>query len=888
MNGGCDDMNKQETDAMINKIHFVIENYKENFKQIDEEERYKWEAIGWYKQHWDIQAKDFAAMLEEAFGKTYNLLSSGMYFARKVIVEFAQDHPEDVRALFVMLHDETLSLEERYTAFRMKAEERLKELQKTDSKVKKHDQDLRAIMLYLTFEYPEKYYLFKSTMFDSFSDRVGFMQMKSEQKSAVWKAESFMQLCEIVLEEVKKDEELIELSKARLDESCYQDEALHLLTMDTIYYGSSYTEDTEVYWPLLEEYNPNLTKEDWKRFLTEIEMPDHPSPMQMLKALMQEKGEATCKRLSAVYGGNPSRYVGCSVNLGKRAKKFFNLPPCMDGEQERYFPIPFLGRYVVEDGAKNYSYKIRPELHEALKELDLSGCYLYVTSEEDDMDTISNNKAVGLNTILYGPPGTGKTYNTAIYAVAICDGKDIEEVNEWDYEKIMDRYRTLITEERIAFTTFHQSYGYEDFIEGIKPVMPSEEDTSNDVQYKVKSGVFKRFCERANRPLAMKKEDYGVCDNPTIWKVSLHGTGDNPVRTECLKNGHIRIGIYSEDNPFTSRVENSFINRMKIGDIVLSCYTESTIDAIGVITGDFELRNDYADYPLLRKVNWIVKGIQEDILSINGGAKMTLAAIHGMPRISLEDVYKIIEKYSPTHETGVTQKKENYVFIIDEINRGNISKIFGELITLIEESKRAGKLEAASAILPYSQKPFSVPQNVYIIGTMNTADRSIALMDTALRRRFSFVEMLPDTQVLVENGVDKIKVDDENSIDIGKMLDTINQRITYLYDREHTIGHAFFMKLHEDASLEKLAEIFEKSIIPLLQEYFYEDYQKIQLVLGDNAKSDAAYQFIQAKKTKANDIFKGAASLDLDLPEYSYSINKNAFNEAQSYIQIYE
>ena len=131
-------------------------------------------------------------------------------------------------------------------------------------------------------------------------------------------------------------------------------------------------------------------------------------------------------------------------------------------------------------------------------------------------------------------------------------------------------------------------------------------------------------------------------------------------------------------------------------------------------------------------------------------------------------------------------------------------------------------------------------------------------------------------------------VDDENSIDIAKMLDTINQRITYLYDREHTIGHAFFMKLREDASLEKLAEIFEKSIIPLLQEYFYEDYQKIQLVLGDNAKSDAAYQFIQAKETKANDIFKGAVSLDLDLPEYSYSINKNAFNEAQSYIQIYE
>ena len=189
---------------------------------------------------------------------------------------------------------------------------------------------------------------------------------------------------------------------------------------------------------------------------------------------------------------------------------------------------------------------------------------------------------------------------------------------------------------------------------------------------------------------------------------------------------------------------------------------------------------------------------------------MTLAAVHGLPRVSLEDVYQIIEKYSPISEMGITQKKENYVFIIDEINRGNISKIFGELITLIEDSKRAGRKEEASAILPYSGKKFSVPQNVYIIGTMNTADRSIALMDTALRRRFSFVEMMPDTGCL-ENIV-------VEGINIAKVLDVINKRITYLYDREHTIGHAFFMKLHEEPTMEKLAEIFEKSIIPLLQE----------------------------------------------------------------------
>ena len=1001
---------------ILEKIQFVIKNYKENFKKIDEEERYKWEAIGWYKKYWDINADDFAAMLANAFGKTHNLLSSGMYFAHKVLIEFAQDYPEEARALFKNLHNETLHLEERYHTFRARFEERLKELQKINPKVKKHDQDLRAIMLYLTFEYPEKYYLFKATMFDDFSKRIGFIQQKPERNSAVWKADSFMDLCDIILEEVKKDKELITMSKARLDESCYQDEALHLLTMDIVYYGSQcsawlltwnpsnwewkdfdewcdgtqngekyvmrwtcqskkpkvgdhvflmksgeqprgvmahgyvvkpayealhydsekaaegimnngidvefdwiqnvnnneamlqqdylkeqYPEqswspmasgiaiDDNIllglakdwknlinekikYWPSLEEYNPNLTKEDWKSFLTEIEMPNHSSTMQMLKALMELGGEATCKKLASTYGGNPTRYVGCSVSLGKRAKKFFKLAPCMDDEQERYFSIPFLGRYVVEDGVKNYSYKIRLELHEALKEIDLSDCYLYVISEEENMKA-------GLNTILYGPPGTGKTYNTAIYAVAICDKLEIATVKGWQYEKVMERYKELLAEERVAFTTFHQSYGYEDFIEGIKPVMISDEDASGDVQYSVKSGIFKRFCERAKRPLTMKKEDYGVCDNPTIWKVSLQGTGDNPVRKECLENGHIRIGIYSEGDLRTSRVENSFINKMKIGDIVLSCYTESTIDAIGVITGDFEHRNEYTEYPLLRKVNWIVKGIQEDILSINGGAKMTLAAVHGLPRVSLEDVYQIIEKYSPISEMGITQKKENYVFIIDEINRGNISKIFGELITLIEDSKRAGRKEEASAILPYSGKKFSVPQNVYIIGTMNTADRSIALMDTALRRRFSFVEMMPDTGCL-ENIV-------VEGINIAKVLDVINKRITYLYDREHTIGHAFFMKLHEEPTMEKLAEIFEKSIIPLLQEYFYEDYQKIQLVLGDNAKSDMAYKFIQENETKVKEIFKGAVNLDLDLPEYNYIINKNSFSKPQSYIEIY-
>ena len=193
----------------------------------------------------------------------------------------------------------------------------------------------------------------------------------------------------------------------------------------------------------------------------------------------------------------------------------------------------------------------------------------------------------------------------------------------------------------------------------------------------------------------------------------------------------------------------------------------------------------------------------------------------------MSDVFKIINKYEPI-ASGMETRKDNFVFIIDEINRGNISKIFGELITLIEETKRVGKAEGMQTLLPYSMKPFGVPENVYIIGTMNTADRSIATIDTALRRRFEFKEMLPDADVVAGISV--------GNLSIKELLSRMNRRITVLYDREHTIGHAYFMPLRDDNSVEKLAEIFKNKVIPLLQEYFYEDCEKIRLVLGDNQK----------------------------------------------------
>lgn len=253
---------------------------------------------------------------------------------------------------------------------------------------------------------------------------------------------------------------------------------------------------------------------------------------------------------------------------------------------------------------------------------------------------------------------------------------------------------------------------------------------------------------------------------------------------------------------------------------------------------------------------------------------MTLSSVYRL-KLSLSDVMSIVSKYAPDADE-VQANGRNYVFIIDEINRGNISKIFGELITLIEPTKRIGQIEGTSVKLPYSKKLFGVPDNVYLIGTMNTADRSIATIDTALRRRFQFREMQPDPDVL-----EGVFVED---ISIKELLQRMNLKISALYDREHTIGHAYFTVLKNNPTIEALASVFENNIIPLLQEYFYEDYEKIRLVLGDNNKPERSEQFITKDSTDFSELF-GNTDFDMD-DTFRYEINPSAFDNIEAYRYI--
>lgn len=852
------DLSKQ---SIFDKVSEIIKAYKDDFATRDKEERYKWQAVGTYKKVWNIDAPNFSPMLSSAFRDTANLLRSGNYYPYKMLNIFAEKEPETVRSLFKILYDDSLPFEERCSKFREEFEKYFK------PQGLNHYQDLHAISVYLTCEYPEKYYIYKYSIIKEFIKQIEYECDSIDAMSDSEKMELLLELYNTVLEVVVKDDELKEISMERLDDTCYQDEAFHMLTHDVIYFGSKY-KAKEIYWPTLEEYDPGITVEMWKEILSDKTLtPDE--MLDILAKMLKIGGESTCYHMAEVYGKTHNYYNAMGSNFGKRVKERYNLPDCYDSEYDRmrYYTIPFVGRDIVEGDKTHYSWKLRDELKEALEEMDL-------TARVND----NNKKEFDKNIILYGPPGTGKTYNTAIYAVAIIENKSLEEVSFENYSDVLSRYNEYKQQGKIEFTTFHQSYGYEEFIEGIKPIITEKADESTEVIYDVLPGVFKAFCDKIVVPEIKESAEMELNDYPTVWKVSLEGTGDNPTRKECLDNNHIRIGYDECGEDATQVIENQeigysvlnrFINEMSVGDLIISCYTASTIDAIGVVTGEYEWHPEYDAYKRLRKVNWLVKGINENIVKINDGKKLSNPTVHRV-NIPLNDVMELVKKYSP--EVIETENKGNYVFIIDEINRGNISKILGELITLIEPSKRIGQPEEMQAQLPYSQKPFGVPDNVYIIGTMNTADRSIAAIDTALRRRFSFKEMLPQADVL-----DGIEVE---GISVSGMLEKMNKRIEVLYDREHTVGHAYFMPLKDDNSIEMLAEIFRNKILPLLQEYFYEDYDKIMLVLGDNQKTDEP-KFIVKDSVDETELF--GEDTDIIEDAYKYTINEDAFAKIEAY-----
>ncbi|HEG8361570.1 TPA: AAA family ATPase [Campylobacter jejuni] len=423
------------------------------------------------------------------------------------------------------------------------------------------------------------------------------------------------------------------------------------------------------------------------------------------------------------------------------------------------------------------------------------------TFSKDDFkiikDNINNN--ISLNQILYGSPGTGKTYHTIDKALEIISKEEKIQIPSEDdrinRKKIFDEY---VKNGQIVFTTFHQSYGYEEFVEGIKPIIDNDEN-SQEVKYDVKDGIFKELCDKSlkNYILSMQNENEIDLDK-LIFEFA------NYINQDFLNKGN----------------EFPLENKVSIKKILLNFKDEYRSFSLGgsikspqSLTIDI-IKRDYLNFKNKKILSFKdIKPKYDSQSDYHGNA------------IYYFMFYNKLKEFENIQNEKFKIKKEilkSYIIIIDEINRGNVSKIFGELITLIEPSKRIGEKEELKVTLPYSGKEFGVPKNVYIIGTMNTADRSITSLDTALRRRFEFIEMMPD--------VSKLSMDCEG-INLQELLKAINTRIEYLLDREKTIGHAFFISVE---NLEDLKKVFKNKIIPLLQEYFYNDYALINAVLNKN------------------------------------------------------
>ena len=531
--------------------------------------------------------------------------------------------------------------------------------------------------------------------------------------------------------------------------------------------------------------------------------------------------------------------------------------------------------------------------------LDIQG-FLWIALDENAISQLATATSTStdegakapmpVNLILYGPPGTGKTHSTAAEAVDLC-GEPVPE----DRTTLMDVYQRLLAAGRIEFVTFHQSMSYEDFVEGRQPVTGSDEEVekpSAGFRLETVPGIFRRIAKRAETSRGRSADDDAITiKGRQVFKMSI-GEANNPedahlfeealdgeytllgwddidwsdvkyaeqeaIIEECKAHGHKDVDARSG----AVQMPSIFRNEVRQGDIVIVSKGNSLFRAIGEFTGDYDFHpRPGGGYAHRRAVRWHWTDRQGVAVSEIYTRQFSRKSIYWLDVNELN--IPALERYINSQQSGASAEPEPFVLIIDEINRANISKVFGELITLLEPDKRLGQPNALKVRLPYSGDEFGVPSNLHILATMNTADRSIALLDTALRRRFKFREMMPDASILGE-------VARMCELDLPQILKTLNERIEYLYDREHQIGHAYFTGCKERKDVDA---VMRDSVIPLLAEYFFEDWGKIAAVLGDSASHDGPVtgKFLKRSVVEAP---PGLADGD-DLPRFRWEVRSD-------------
>ena len=449
---------------------------------------------------------------------------------------------------------------------------------------------------------------------------------------------------------------------------------------------------------------------------------------------------------------------------------------------------------------------------EKLRDESFQGIEAPATNETKDA-AFSPKMTTPLNQILYGPPGTGKTFITPALTLAILLGKPLADIeghygpNQKALQQALAGYQA---QGQTEFVTFHQAFGYEDFVEGIKPY----EKENDQLGYRVEDGVFKRMCRQARQAWLA-----AVSGQPAPVALQLVAADFDELYERFVEDLRVRLQQGSQPQLTT---------RQGMPVEVTAVDTDGTLTLIHLNSAQFKhrvapkwIRQIYDTYASVDEI----KKVYEELRRLGGpNASLQWAIFNALKLFEQQATAPVAETADTTPQTIDIPR---FVLVIDEINRGNVANIFGELITLLETDKRAGEDNELTVTLPYSKQSFSIPPNLYLLGTMNTADRSVEALDTALRRRFSFTEMQPDAQVLRDNVGDYGVVE---GVDVARILEALNSRLEQLLDRDHCLGHALLLRVQ---SLGDLRAAFRRNILPLLQEYFFGDWGKIGLVLGE-------------------------------------------------------
>ncbi|MBQ2972123.1 MAG: EVE domain-containing protein [Ruminococcus sp.] len=785
---------------MINVERFneILVEFKKDFPgEHWKGEKYKWKAVKCFQDNWDIDAPDFLEMFLKATSKTYNLLASMRNYPRAMIKAFAEKEPETVKSMFIDLYDESVDLSTRVEKF-VDESEKLRE-KYDDGTWKNHYQGPNPISTYLWLRYPDKYYIYKYSEYKATALKLG-----SEYSPTIGKKktiDSFVggkKLYDEVCELLQKDDEMKAILKSVLTEDCYDDPYLKTLTIDFGFYISRYLDkassatDKDGWWPSLEYFNPNLSKDDWKKYILEIEKPNHPVPMQMLKAMLELNGEASCKELADKFGGTPSAYIGCTTSLGRRVKSYFNLSACMDGTQERYFPFPFYGK----SDDKNYVYKMRPELMQALSEIDLSDVSPYYREGENEVNywfLNANPRIWSFSSLAVGEEQDYTLYNDNGNKRRVFQNFLDARVGD-----IIVGYESTPVKQIVALGKVSAEQ------DGEKIYFEKTENLANPIDY----AMLKEAPQLQNM-------EYFVSPQGSLFKLTNE-------EFECI------MDLIREENPIAKQNEYELYDKEKFLSEVYM--TEERYHTL-VHLLDNKMNVILQGAPGVGKT-FTAKRLAYSIMGEKDDSRIELVQFH--QNYSYED---FIMGYKPAGEgfelkNGIfyrfCQKAASYpnkkfFFIIDEINRGNISKILGELMMLIEKDYRG-----TTATLAYNGLPFSVPDNLYIIGMMNTADRSLAMIDYALRRRFSFFDVVAGFN---SKGFKKYQQAFESDTfnDLIDRIVELNKEIASdtSLGSGFCIGHSYFCG-QKECTDEWLREVVEYDIIPMLTEYWFDDKATLQ------------------------------------------------------------